>query len=178
MNSKIAVPAIFLLGFLSQSAGATKVYECIGASGKTTFSDHCPPGTRKKETQFQTDASDLSEGEKTEKSEEKAEGSIILYSVERCDACDLVRNFLKTRKIPFTEKNVTDDMDLQKEIREKSGSVTVPVTMIGGKTLRGYDSYVLSDAIIAAGYSDKIEHSEPESDDNDMDVSASLSEKD
>jgi glutaredoxin 3 len=174
MNSKIAVPAIFLLGLLSQSAAATKVYECIGASGKTTFSDHCPPGTRKKEIQFQTSVSALSAEEKAEKSEEKAEGSVILYSVERCDACDLVRNFLKTRNIPFTEKNVTDDMDIQKEIREKSGSVTVPVTMIGGKTLRGYDSYALSDAIIAAGYSDKNEQSESD----DIEASAGLSEKD
>lgn len=167
MNSTIAVPAILLLGFLSQSAVAANVYECIDAAGQTTFSDHCPPGTRKKETGFQTSASALS-------AEEKAEGSVILYSVLRCDACDLVRNFLKIRNIPFTEKNMTDDMDLQKEIREKSGSVIVPVTLIGGKTLRGYDSYALSDAIIAAGYSDKDEQSESD----DIEASASLSGSD
>ena len=124
----------------------------LDAAGQTTFSDHCPPGTRKKETKFQTSASDLSAEKMTEKSEEKAEGSVILYSVEPCDACDLVRNFLKTRNIPFTEKNVTDDPELQKELREKSGSATVPFIQIGGRKLRGYDSYALSDAIIAAGY--------------------------
>ena len=174
MNAKIAVPAFFLLGFLSQSTAATNVYECIDAAGQTTFSDHCPPGTRKKETRFQTSASDLSGEEKTEKSEKNTDGSVILYAVEHCDACDLVRNFLKTRNIPFTEKNVTGDMELQKELREKSGSATVPFTQIGGRKLRGYDSYALSDAIIAAGYADKTE--QPKSD--DMEASASLSAKD
>jgi len=63
---------------------------------------------------------------------------------------------------------------LQKELREKSGSATVPFTQIGGRKLRGYDSYALSDAIIAAGYADKTE--QPKSD--DMEASASLSAKD
>lgn len=153
MNSKIAVPAIFLLGFLSQSAAATKVYQCIDEWGKKTFSDHCPPGTHKRETQYKTDAS-------AQSPEEKTAAPVILYSVTQCDACDLVRNFLQTRKVPFTEKNVTDDMDLQKEIREKSGSATVPLTLIGGKKLRGYDSYALNDAIVQAGYSDNNEASD------------------
>ena len=146
MNPKTVILAMVLLPLLSRSADAANVYECIDAAGKTTFSDHCPPGSRKKETLFHTDASAPSP-------QEAEPLPVVLYSVARCDACDLVRNFLNKHRVPFTEKDVTENQKLQEEIREKAGSVTVPFTFIGDKALRGYDSYALSDAIAAAGYS-------------------------
>lgn len=152
MHLRIGLAAFLLFGFFDQAVAAGTVVQCIDPQGNTTFSDRCPPGTRKQETSYRTAVSE------TVSQEETAAAPVVLYTVNGCDACDLVRHFLQARLVPFNEKDVTDDPDLQKELREASASTVVPVALIGDTVVRGYDSFALKDALAAAGYPDAVQN--------------------
>jgi glutaredoxin len=92
-------------------------------------------------------------GDITPSAEEIAKSHpVTLYTVPECDACDLVRNQLKEREIPYTEKDVSEDVELQTELMEAAGSVTVPTVMLGETVLKGYQRAALETGLTEAGY--------------------------
>lgn len=139
---------LFSLTVLNASAAVT-VVECVDAKGDTSFRDKCPPGTTK--------ASDkvllgVSSNKAKSIKEIAAANPVVLYSVPSCDACDLVRNALNSRRAPFNEKNVQDDASSQSELKDKTGDLTVPSVLIGTTVLSGYNRSALESALNQAGY--------------------------
>lgn len=72
--------------------------------------------------------------------------SVKIYTTSTCPWCKKTKEFLKSRKIAYTELNVVEDQSAQKEMIRKSGQMGVPVLDIGGKIIVGYDP----DAILKA----------------------------
>jgi glutaredoxin len=133
---------------------AVTVIECVDASGNSSFTDKCPPGTTKK-----SEKKMLGVGKKDEPSldEIAAANPITLYSVPDCDACDLVRNLLSTRNLPFTEKDVQDNAEMQEELKAVTGGLTVPATKIGANISTGYSRSAIDNLLQQAGYPDTAE---------------------
>lgn len=129
--------------------GAVTVVECVDAGGNTSFRDKCPPGTTKAGDKILLGVSP-SKAKSTR--EIAADNPVVLYSVPNCDACDLVRNALSTRRVPFNEKNVQDDAASQNELKSKTGNLTVPSVLIGATVLTGYNRSALDSAFNQAGY--------------------------
>jgi glutaredoxin len=149
MHTRIPIGLLALALALAPPAGAVTVLECVDADGTSSFRDKCPPGTTKKgEKQLLgvggDDAPSIDELATT--------NPITLFSVPNCDACDLVRSRLDSRKLPYTEKNVQDDAALQEEMKAATGGLTVPAVTIGSKVLTGYSADALDGALDAAGY--------------------------
>ncbi|MCZ6718945.1 MAG: glutaredoxin family protein [Gammaproteobacteria bacterium] len=144
--------------FAASKLSAVKVYECVDEEGTHSFRDYCPPGsTPVGEKKLSTGQHPAGQDGGTRSSvDELAEKyPITLYGIPECDACDLVRNFLNQREIPFTEKNVADDVDVQLELEEKIGSLSVPAITIGeDKVLMGYHPTRLKEEFDAIGYPD------------------------
>ena len=63
---------------------------------------------------------------------------VVVYSTPTCPYCNMVKEFLKEKSIPFEDVNVAEDMEKAKEMIEKSGQQGVPVVEIEGKIIVGF----------------------------------------
>ena len=131
---------------------AVTVVSCKDKDGTPYFADRCPPGTAK------TGEKELKGSPRRDADAELAEVSkahpVVLFTVQNCDACDLVRQQLKTRGIPYTEKDVgPDNIDNQQALKAVSGGgSTVPTATIGERSFTGYSRAALELGLDEAGY--------------------------
>jgi glutaredoxin 3 len=70
-----------------------------------------------------------------------------IYTTPTCPWCKKTKEFLKEKKIPFTNLNVADNEKARDEMIEKSGQMGVPVLDIGGDILVGYDPDAILEAV-------------------------------
>lgn len=145
---QLSYGVLVLAIFIGPSATAVTVVECRDTAGNVSFRDTCPPEMAKT-------------GEKRVAGEKKggpsiaeiaAKNPVTLYSVPNCDACDLVRQRLESRGVPFSEKGVDNAADVQQELKAKTGSVTVPTVTIGAANVAGYDRTALDTTLEQAGF--------------------------
>tara|TARA_Y100000310_G_C20593552_1_gene769347 strand:- start:730 stop:975 length:246 start_codon:yes stop_codon:yes gene_type:complete len=70
---------------------------------------------------------------------------VKVYSLPACGACNHLKDFLKEKGIEYEELNVADQ-EIAKEMVEKSGQMSLPVTIVekNGKeeVLLGYNDSV------------------------------------
>lgn len=126
---------------------AVKIVECEDEAGNRSFQTTCPPGhTQLSEKKIKT-------GSDTDKAKSKASNiNATLYVIPDCEACDEIKEFLDNRNISYTEKNVNEDIELQKELTDLTGSLKVPTTVIGDEVLTGYSRSKFMDLLKKAGY--------------------------
>ena len=72
---------------------------------------------------------------------------VILYSTSWCPWCKKTREFLKSKKIKFTEKNVEKNKKYADELIKKSKQMGVPVIDIDGKIIVGFNEEKLKKAL-------------------------------
>ena len=72
---------------------------------------------------------------------------IKVYSTPTCPYCNSLKDFLKENKIKFENIDVSKDEKAAREIVKKSGQIGVPVTIIDGKVIVGFDREALEKAI-------------------------------
>ncbi len=64
--------------------------------------------------------------------------SVKLYTTPSCGYCKQVKEYLRQRKVPFTEYNVASDTRKADEMMRKSGQMGVPVLDVNGKVIVGF----------------------------------------
>ncbi|HIH12216.1 TPA: glutaredoxin family protein [Candidatus Woesearchaeota archaeon] len=64
---------------------------------------------------------------------------VKIYTTPTCPWCVKTKEFLKGKKIKFSEYNVVDDAKARDEMLKKSGQMGVPVLDIDGKIIVGFD---------------------------------------
>ena len=65
--------------------------------------------------------------------------NVIIYSTNTWPWCVRVKDYLKTKNVPFTEINVGVDQAGAMEMIRKSGQRGVPVIDIAGEIIVGFD---------------------------------------
>jgi len=153
--------AVAGLALAAGSVSAVTVVSCKDKDGSTYFADRCPPGaTRLGEKEVRS-------GSRKDAAAELAEVSkahpVVLYSVAECDACDLVRQQLKMRNIPYAEKDVgSDQIENQQALKAiGNGNIIVPTVAIGTQTFTGYSRAALDLGLDEAGYPPRAEAAAP-----------------
>ena len=68
---------------------------------------------------------------------------VIVYSTPTCPYCNALKDFLKENKIKFENIDVSKNQKAAREIVKKSGQTGVPVTIIDGKVIVGFDERAL-----------------------------------
>ncbi len=68
--------------------------------------------------------------------------NVEVYTTTYCPYCQAAKNFLKSKKIEFTEIDVSDDELRAKLIQKAGGRETVPQIFADGKHIGGYDDLV------------------------------------
>jgi len=56
--------------------------------------------------------------------------NITIYTTNTCSYCPMVKQYLKRKGLSYDEVNLEDHPEMQAEIFEISGALTVPVTIV------------------------------------------------
>ena len=127
-------------------AQAATLYKWVDKNGNVSYQDRAPPSDSGRVEERALQTGDVANGD------QKALPTVVLYSVRKCPGCDQARDYLRKRKVAFTEKNVESDVKLQSELKEKAGSLSVPTILVGDKVMRGYLESLLEDELTRVGY--------------------------
>jgi glutaredoxin len=63
----------------------------------------------------------------------------VIYTAPECPHSENLKIFLKDVGIEFEEKCILTSPDIQSELKELSGQIAVPTTVIDGDVFIGYD---------------------------------------
>ncbi len=69
--------------------------------------------------------------------------NVVIYSTPTCPYCKRVKDYLSRKGIPFIDHNVAQDKDATKEMIQKTGQMSVPVIIINGEVIVGFDQTLL-----------------------------------
>jgi glutaredoxin-like YruB-family protein len=72
---------------------------------------------------------------------------VVIYSTHPCPWCKKTKEFLRANKISFTNKFVDTSKKNADEMIKVSGQQAVPVTVINGKVIVGYNESSLRKAL-------------------------------
>src|SRR5581483_11709785 len=139
---------VAVLVLAAAPAHAQKLYKWVDQDGRVSYHDQPPSdsGYRVEEKSLRGERSTEASPDVTGKA------PVVLYSAPKCGPCDLARQYLQKRRVPFTEKNVEGDRKLQDELIKQTGGLSVPTLTIGDKVMRGYLESLLEGELDAAGY--------------------------
>lgn len=65
--------------------------------------------------------------------------NITIYTTPTCGFCHMAKNWMDSKDIKYTEKNVSVDVTAAQEMVNKSGQMGVPVIDIDGDITIGFD---------------------------------------
>ncbi len=68
-----------------------------------------------------------------------AEVSVTVYSTPTCPWCTRAKAYLDETGVPYEEKDVSVDMEAAREMVKISGQMGVPVLVINGNVIVGFD---------------------------------------
>ena len=137
---------------LATAAQAQQVYRIVGPDGKVTFSDRAPAAGAA--------GTAISSGQRSAGGMEAlpyqlrhvaTRFPVTLYTSSDCMPCTSARNLLSNRGIPFTERTVTSNEDMD-ALKRLSGESSLPFGTIGAQQLRGFSETEWTQYLDAAGY--------------------------
>lgn len=67
------------------------------------------------------------------------DAGVLIYSTPTCHYCNLTKDFLKENGVAYTDYNVAEDTAKRAEMIEKSGQMGVPVIMVKGDMMIGFN---------------------------------------
>ena len=138
---------------LAASTHAQTVYRIVGPDGKVTFSDQPPPPASKAKvtTAAPGGGSAVNASLPFELKEIVQRYPVTLYTSANCSPCASARNLLTSRGVPFTERTINNNEDVD-ALKRISGSTNLPVGTIGSQQLKGFSDDEWSQFLDAAAY--------------------------
>ncbi len=65
--------------------------------------------------------------------------TVIIYSTPTCHFCKMAKDFFAEKGVPYTGYDVASDAAKREEMIKMTGQLGVPVIVIGGDTMVGFD---------------------------------------
>jgi glutaredoxin len=159
-ESTVMTPARALMALLTSlallggAASAQTVYRIVGPDGKVTFSDK-PPISNDQVSATGRNGKQLDIGGGNtlpfELRQVVSRYPVTLYTSSNCAPCGSGRALLAGRGIPFTERTVTTNEDVE-ALQRISGETSMPFLTIGGQKIKGFSDTEWSQFLDAAGY--------------------------
>lgn len=145
------------LALLLTAAGAVAqpIYRQVDKNGKVTFSDRAPSASTEPASAGQQGSAPSSTastaGLPYELRQVAQRYPVTLYSGDDCGPCGAARTLLTTRGIPFEERSVKSNADIE-ALQRLSNQNALPVLTIGSQQLKGFSDAEWSQYLDAAGY--------------------------
>lgn len=133
------------------AAQAQTVYRIVGPDGRVTFSDVPPPKTPASGIAKPGAAGSSASALPFALQQVASRYPVTLYSGENCGPCDSGRAYLRSRGIPFTERTIKSNEDVQ-ALQRLAGDASLPLLTVGSQQLKGYSDVEWGQYLDAAGY--------------------------
>lgn len=132
---------------------AQQVFRIVGPDGRVTFSDKPPAEPlAKSSTQGAQQSGPASGGVLPfELRQVVGKYPVTLYTGTNCGPCGAGKAFLMSRGVPFAEKTITTNEDIDALTRLASDA-SLPLLTVGSQQLKGYSDTEWSQFLDAAGY--------------------------
>ncbi|MCD6079418.1 MAG: glutaredoxin [Ramlibacter sp.] len=133
---------------------SAQVFRIVGPDGKVTFSDRPPPdgkATAANSVQMPAAAGSSTATLPVELRNAATRFPFTLYTSRECAPCNTARSFLAQRGVPFTERTVTTQADID-ALQKIAGQPRVPFATLGGQHLAGFSESEWTGYLDAAGY--------------------------
>ena len=128
------------------------LYRWVDADGKVHYGDAPPPEAKQLEAKKLADKVDSGQGMSYETYRAQQNFPVTLYVTENCtDACNNARNLLSTRGIPYSEKMLKTQAEID-AFKKLSGSDSAPTLAIGRNYLKGFQEKSWHNELSIAGY--------------------------
>lgn len=150
----LGLSGLAALATVPVDAFAQQIYRFVGPDGRITFSDTPPAGAGTAAKAAVATASSAAGNVAALPFELRQVASrypVTLYSGPDCGPCVSGRSLLTARGIPFTERTVSSNEDIE-ALKRLASVATLPVLTIGGEQLKGYSDVEWGKFLDAAGY--------------------------
>ena len=141
----VAWGTLMLMG----AAHAATLYRWVGPNGVVTYQNTPPPSSathvRVMHMRNHTSPSAVRKAV-------RAMHPVVLYRAPHCAPCRQVSAYLHRRGVPFRAVDVSRGQAALRDMKNKTGSTTVPTIMVGKQVLVGYIPSALKNELTAAGY--------------------------
>ena len=121
----------FVAGLLFAGAAMAQQYRWLDEKGRVHYTDTPPPPSAKSVEKKNLKGNAVGEQQNTQLARAAKDSPVTLYSHPTCKAsCDMAREILGKRGIPFREVSVVDPASYE-ELKKLSGDAQVPVLVVG-----------------------------------------------
>lgn len=135
------------------TAAQAQYYRWVDEQGKVHYGDRPPPAAAGKAQAMRHGAPLADKPLPFAMREAMATFPVTLYVSADCGSgCSEGRDYLKRRGIPFSEKNVASNEDIEALKKLAGGEAAVPVLAVGSKTAKGWLKSDWQRLLDAAGY--------------------------
>ncbi|MBB3637046.1 glutaredoxin [Variovorax sp. BK613] len=143
------------LVLVAAGAMAQPIYRQVDKNGKVTFSDRAPSASTEPAPTGQPGSAPPSTANTSGLPYELRLVSqrypVTLYSGDECGPCGAARTLLTTRGVPFEERTVKSNADVE-ALQRLSNQNALPLLTIGSQQLKGFSDVEWSQYLDAAGY--------------------------
>lgn len=151
MLTKIAIKFIAISSIITMAVAdlhAQQVYKSVDKQGRVTYSEP-PPKPGADDQLVGSNASNPPLPYSLQQVVNRY--PVTIYTSKDCSACVSGRILLAQRGIPFTERSISSNEDID-ALKRLSGENLTPVLAIGSQQLKGFDETEWSKYLDAAGY--------------------------
>ena len=136
---------------LTSACAVAETYRWVDPAGRTVISDTPPPG--RAHSVAKAGASDGNTDGLPYAAKKAAEDfPVTLFTSADCvSQCKDARDLLNVRGVPFTEKMVQKQEDLD-ELKQLVGDAYVPALKVGKQSFRGFEAGAYNNLLDLAGY--------------------------
>ncbi|HTD05396.1 DUF4124 domain-containing protein [Undibacterium sp.] len=153
MNKPLSSLLLLSAGLLLALDASAQLYKSVGPDGKVTYSDVPPPPSAKTvELKPITGGGEINTNNfPADLAAPASKNPVSIYTTDSCSGCNDAKNMLKSNGIPFLEKIVKSNEDIDK-LKQVSGGTMLPVMVVGSKKISGFGSTEWRTMLTEAGY--------------------------
>ena len=153
-----SIPLMFILALAVTGNACAELYRSIDNSGNVHYSDRPLPGVEDVEELKVDKAPPPDESLPYESQRAQQHFPVVLYLTPSCViACTQARELLNKRGVPFTEKNLVAQEDID-AFRKASGGSEVPALTVGRIWVKGFLAEQWHKELDFAGYPKSVPH--------------------
>src|SRR5438046_9472138 len=118
---------------LAASAAWAQQYRWVDEKGRVHYTDTPPPPSAKSAQKKNLKGNELGQQESYEMMQAVRNAPVTLYTFTECQApCQMARDVLNKRGVPFREKQVSGQQMLD-ELQKVSGGTNLPALVVGAQ---------------------------------------------
>jgi glutaredoxin len=137
---------------LAATSASAQQYRWVDEKGRVHYTDTPPPPSAKSAQKKNLKGNELGQQPSYELTQAIQKAPVTLYTFTECkDPCQMARDVLNKRGVPFREKLVANQQMLD-ELKQVSGGLNVPVLVVGTQVEKNASPDAFNQALDIAGY--------------------------